>query len=62
MGINNPSYFPKGDESWKQVFGVDKKDCELYPYTDVKVIYSLSFTLIELTQKLRAKRYNNLVT
>ena len=36
MGINNPSYFPKGDESWKQVFGVDKKDCELYPYTDVK--------------------------
>ena len=35
MGINNPSYFPKGD-SWKQVFGLDRKNCEAYPYTDTK--------------------------
>ena len=35
MGITNPSYFPKG-ESWKQVFGLERKNCETYPYTDAK--------------------------
>ena len=34
MGINNPSYFPKGDDSWKIKMGIDRKGCDYYPYTD----------------------------
>ena len=35
MGIKNPSYFPEGD-SWKQCFGLERKNCATYPYTDSK--------------------------
>ena len=67
MGINNPSYFPKGDESWKQVFGLERKKCEAYPYTDTKgnilfVVYRAAWYHSRFCGVLRLKKQMLFVT